>query len=198
MLHQTRRQFIAGAGAAVAFLPGPALALSPGAAQAMVDRAVAEIYSVINSGKPERAMYADFEQIFQRYSDTSYIAAYAMGNDARRASAAQKAAFSRTFSGYVSRRYGKRFRDFIGGKIEVEGARTVKNYVEVTSTAYLKGEQPFDITWHVYDRNGKPQFFNLYIEGINMLLTERTEIGAMLDRRRGDIDAMIADLSKAG
>jgi phospholipid transport system substrate-binding protein len=29
-------------------------------------------------------------------------------------------------------------------------------------------------------------------------LSERTEIGAMLDRRRGNIDAMIADLQKAG
>jgi len=27
-----------------------------------------------------------------------------------------------------------------------------------------------------------------------MLLTERAEIGAMLDRRRGDIDALIAEL----
>ena len=38
----------------------------------------------------------------------------------------------------------------------------------------------------------------MFIEGINMLLTERTEIGAMLDRRGGNIDAMIADLRKAG
>jgi phospholipid transport system substrate-binding protein len=31
-----------------------------------------------------------------------------------------------------------------------------------------------------------------------MLLTERTEIGAMLDKHRGNIDAMIADLRKSG
>ena len=31
-----------------------------------------------------------------------------------------------------------------------------------------------------------------------MLLTEREEIGAMLDRRKGNIDKMIADLKKAG
>jgi len=33
---------------------------------------------------------------------------------------------------------------------------------------------------------------------VNMLAAERTEIGAMLDRRRGDIDAMIRDLEQAG
>ena len=31
-----------------------------------------------------------------------------------------------------------------------------------------------------------------------MLATERTEIGAMLDRRHGNIDALTADLATAG
>jgi phospholipid transport system substrate-binding protein len=31
-----------------------------------------------------------------------------------------------------------------------------------------------------------------------MLLTEREEIGAMLDKRKGNIDQMISDLRKAG
>ena len=39
------------------------------------------------------------------------------------------------------------------------------------------------------------KFFNLYIEGINMLLSERAEIGAMLDARGGNLDALIRDLS---
>jgi phospholipid transport system substrate-binding protein len=34
----------------------------------------------------------------------------------------------------------------------------------------------------------------LIIEGINMLLSERSEIGAMLDARGGDLDALIRDL----
>ena len=37
----------------------------------------------------------------------------------------------------------------------------------------------------------------MFIEGINLLLTERTEIGAMIDRRGGNLDKMIADLRTA-
>ncbi|MBT5679460.1 MAG: ABC transporter substrate-binding protein, partial [Marinovum sp.] len=48
------------------------------------------------------------------------------------------------------------------------------------------------------DKSGKDLFFNLFVEGVNMLLAERAEIGAMLDRRRGNLDKMIADLRKAG
>jgi phospholipid transport system substrate-binding protein len=50
----------------------------------------------------------------------------------------------------------------------------------------------------VSDRSGQNKFFNMPIEGVNLLLTERTEIGAMLDKRRGNIDALIKDLLKAG
>jgi phospholipid transport system substrate-binding protein len=41
-------------------------------------------------------------------------------------------------------------------------------------------------------------FFDMFIEGISMRLTEREEIGAMLDKRRGDIAALTADLQTAG
>ena len=62
--------------------------------------------------------------------------------------------------------------------------------------AYLRGQSPFEVTFHVSDRSGRDLFFNMFIEGVNLLLTERTEIGAMIDRNGGDIDKMIADLKK--
>ena len=36
---------------------------------------------------------------------------------------------------------------------------------------------------------------NMFIEGVNMLLTERTEIGAMLDARGGDLNRLIKDMN---
>ena len=97
----------------------------------------------------------------------------------------------------ASRKYGSRFREFIGGRLEVDGVQQVKNWYEVHTTAYLRGESPFQVTFHVSDRTGRDLFFNMYIEGVNLLLTERTEIGSMIDRNGGDIDAMIADLRRA-
>ncbi|TNF21511.1 MAG: ABC transporter substrate-binding protein [Rhodobacteraceae bacterium] len=195
-----RRHFL-GAVAALAatgFAARPALALTNARAKALVDGLVGEINRVISSGKPETAMFADFERIFTRYGDVPTIAAYALGVDGRRASAAQKRAFQSAFTGYISRKYGRKFRDFIGGRIEVNSVRQVKSFYEVQCTAHLRGEAPFALDFMVSDRSGKDLFFNMKIEGVNLLLTERTEIGAMLDRRRGDIDAMIADLKRAG
>ena len=193
-----KRTFLATLGA-FALVPARAVfALTEARASSLVQSLVTDINRVIDSGKGEKAMFRDFERIFARYSDTSYIAAYAMGVDGRRASSAQKRAFSDAFQGYISRKYGKRFREFIGGRLEVKSVKKVKNWFEVYTTAFLRGESPFEVTFHVSDRSGKELFFNMYIEGINLLLTERTEVGALLDRNRGNIDAMIADLKKAG
>lgn len=182
-------------GAALA-LPGAAFALTDGEARALIDRAVGEVNAVINSGKPEAAMIADFETIFVRYADLAVIAQSSLGVAARQATPAQLQAYAAAFKGYIARKYGRRFREFIGSRIEVTGAKQVKSFYEVSSIAYFKNQAPFEVLWQVSDKSGKNLFFNIIIEGVNMLASERTEIGAMLDQRRGNIDALIADLQK--
>ena len=193
-----RRSFLVGLGATLAGLPQMALALTENSARSLINSLVGDINKVIDSGKSEKAMIKDFERIFDRYGDTSYIAAYAMGADARRASKAQKKAFSKAFQGYMSRKYGRRFREFIGGELEVTEVKKVKKWFEVSAIARLQNQAPFDVTFLVSNRSGKDLFFNMFIEGVNVLLAERDEINALLDRRKGDIDKMIQDLNKLG
>ena len=195
----TRRGFGIGlvGGAAALALPMPAAALTVDQARTLVGKTIADVNATINSGKSASAMYGDFERIFSRYADVPTIARSALGPAARTASNAQLSAFTNAYQSYISRKYGARFREFIGGQIEVTGARAVKSYFEVISVAKLRGQAPFDLRWHVSDRSGKDLFFNIIIEGVNMLASERTEIGAMLDRRRGDINGLIEDMKRA-
>ena len=195
-----RRTTLVGLAASVAgiAMPSAVLALTEQGATALVDQLVGEINKVISSGKSESAMIKDFEKIFVRYADVPIMAKYALGNDGRTASAAQIKNFTRAFQGYISRKYGKQFRDFIGGQVIVQSSRKIKSGYEIKSTVKLQGQKPFEVTFRVSDRSGRDLFFNMFIEGVNMLLAERAEIGAMLDRRGGNIDQMTADLAKAG
>ncbi len=198
LLALNRRGFGLGLGAAALMaMPRPSLALTVDEARALIDKALTDVNAVINSGKSETGMYAGFERIFAKYADVPVIARSALGPAARTASRAQMTAFTQAYQGYISRKYGRRFREFIGSKIEVTGAKPLKSYFEVVSIAYMKGESPFEVRWHVSDKSGKSLFFNIVIEGVNMLASERTEIGAMLDKRKGDIDALIGDLKTA-
>lgn len=192
----TRRGFtsVALAASAAFALPLPAAALDVAEARGLIDKAVADVNGIINSGRSESQMFGDFEKVFAKYADVPIIARSALGVAARSASAGQLSAFTKAYQGYISRKYGRRFREFIGGSIEVVDAKPIKSYYEVISVATLKGEAPFDLRWHVSDKSGRNLFFNIIIEGVNMLASERTEIGALLDQNGGDVDKLIAQL----
>lgn len=196
----TRRTLLstAAAAAALAILPAGAFALTTDQAKDLIGKLVGQINGVISSGKSEAAMIKDFEGIFARNADVNFIALSALGPAGRGADKGAVAAYVRSFQGYISRKYGKRFREFIGGQIQVQEAHPLKSFYEVVSVARLKGQAPFEVRWHVSDKSGRNLFFNLIIEGVNMLSAERTEIGAMLDKRGGDIAALAKDLQSAG
>lgn len=194
----TRRHFIGtglalGAGIGTT-LATPALAITQSAARSHVDGLVAEVNAVIASGASEAQMLQQFEGIFDRYADVPTIAGYVLGVERRNASQSQLTAFTLAYKTYVARKYGRRFREFIGGAIEVRGVRDLPRGVEVQTMAVLVGQSPFEVDFHVEDNRGRPLFFNIVIEGINMLLSERAEVLAMLDARGGDLDRLIAEL----
>lgn len=198
--NMSRRAFGAGivVTAVATFLPRPGLSLTNQEATNLIGRLVADLNGIINSGKPEKAMYRDFEALLVRYGDIPIIARSSMGVAWRRASASQRSRYTKAFQGYLARKYGARFREFVGGKIVVNGSKKVKSGYLVSSTAHLQGQAPFALDWQVSDKSGQNRMFNMYIEGISLLATERTEVGAMLDQSGGNIDEMIDAINKAG
>lgn len=198
-LHFSRRSLLARGTALVALLaaaPRAALAQDLAAARALVDALVADVNAVIASGRPETEMIRRFAQIFLAYADVPTIARYSLGADARALTPDQMARYQQAFASYVARKYGSRFREFIGGRIVVEEARAVPNGIEVRTIAHLRNQAPFRVDFWVSDRSGQLKFFNMIVEGVNMLLSERTEIQAMLDQRGRDVERLIADLSR--
>ena len=193
-----RRYFVIWLATAVASVHGnSAWAATAKDAELLVGRVVREINAVISSGNSEAIMLKQFEKIFKSYADVKTIARYALGNDARALNKMQMDRFTEIYSVYVSHKYGRRFREFIGGKIVVQKSRPIKSFFEVETLAHIKGWEPFTVSFLVSNKSGKLLFFNIFIEGINMLLSERTEIGAMLDKRRGNIKKVMKDLQNA-
>ena len=189
----SRRFFLAASICAV-LRPEVAVSSQQDAAVKVVDKAVSDINQIINSGDTERKMLRSFEKVFNTYADVPTIAKYALGRDVRTASALQINDYTKAFSTYFATKYGKRFREFIGGTIEIVSVEKVKKYYLVNTIAHMPAYQPFDVDFLVSDQKGRPLIFNLIIEGVNMLLAERQEIGALLDRNSGKIDTLIRDL----
>ena len=193
-LHISRRSVVLSLAGLVAFAQTMASALTEVQASQLIDKVVLDLNRIISSGKSEVGMYPDFERLFNTYADVPIIAQSALGVQWRSASSSQQSAYIAAFRTYMARKYGKRFREFIGGKITVTGLKKFTWGYLVNSTANLPGSSPFALDWQVSDKSGASKMFNIYIEGISLLATERTEIGAMLDKRNGDLNRLIADL----
>ena len=195
-----RRTFLGGMAAsfALSVVPGAAFALTKADAEKLIRRLSDDIFKVINSGKSDSAMYNDFDRVLGKYAAINAISRTVLGPPWRTATPAQQTAYIKAFRGYLSRKYGKRFREFIGSQIKVVSAKKVKSGVLVKSVVKFKGSAPFVVEWQVFERNGKQQMFDLYIEGISMIKSEREEVGSMLDRSGGKIDKLIARLNATG
>ena len=180
------------------FMPRAARAVTPAAATALVQEVATEITRIINSGRSEATMISDFERMMGRYGDMPTIAQSVLGPAARSASPAQLSSFAEAFRGYMARKYGQRFREFIGATVNVAGAQDTGRYVEVIATVDQRGVTPYEVRFRVWDRSGQPLFIDMLIEGVSLVISERSEIGAVLDRNGGSIDATIQTLRGMG
>lgn len=194
----SRRAILTGVSslALTAALPSIAVGLSQNAAVSFIQKVVADVHVIINSGKPEDQMLVDFDAIFRDYGEVSLIAKTALGAPGRKASKSQLSAYIKAFQGYISRKYGRQFQKFAGAEINVISSRDAGTKgVLVKSLVDRPVKSDFDLEWWVIEINGRPKMFDLIIEGISLISSERTEIGALLESVGGDIGKLTARLN---
>ncbi len=185
-------------GSAVTALPGFAHALTETEASDLIQTVIAELYKATEDGRPQAQVFMDVEAILRRYSEIGVIARSALGVAWRSATDPQKLGFVNAFATYLSRKYGRRFRDFAIANVKVTSTRKVTSGFMVSSTVTMKGGTWYGIEWQVVNLAGAEKLVNLSIEGISMLASERSEIARLLDARRGNLDQLIADLANLG
>lgn len=199
-----RRALILGAAAALAVLPlAGAQAQAAQAASSRIRQVAQELTGIVNSGGTVAAMSARFEQVLARHADMPTIARSALGPAARQASAAQLQRFTAAYQGYLARKYGRMlFGSYSAGEVEVTGVSQSGTVISVSSVARMRlragGSETLRVEWQVSERSPDARFFNMVIDGVNLLRIEREEVPALLNQRRGDVDRLTADLAGMG
>ena len=185
------------ASCALTVAPGLSAALTTDEARHLVRAMVGEILEISATASSDTEFYRRFERIFDKYGDIPVVAQATLGRAWRSANDSQRRRYIEAYRSYLARKYGRKLREMTGGRVQIGKSRKVKSFFEVQSVARLADGRKFEVLWHVSDRSGRSRMFNIIIEGISMLNSERTEIAAMLRRRNGNIDAVTSDLAKA-
>lgn len=152
-----------------------------------------------SSGRNTEHLRSEFERIFNQKADTAYIAAYVLGVDYRRATSEQRRDFEKALVPYLSDKYAGYFSDLNGITFDIN--KIIKRQgndgeFEVDTTATFPKKSPINIRFFVTDRTGTAKLTNLRVDGINLLLSERRNIGNLIDRNGGDLDKMISHLQR--
>lgn len=204
-----RREMLRGAvlglvvGAAVLAAPRAAVALTADEAASFVQDTINEVADLLESSSDAPAKAARLRAVMEQRAAMPEIARFVAGSAWRGMSEDQQSRFVAAFTGFISAIYAERFQEYSGG-VKKNDLFTMGRVIDagrkgmlVRTAINAAGESPVGVEWLVTDRPGRVVIADIVIEGVSLLVTQREEIGSMLETRNGDIDRLIDHLASA-
>ena len=148
---------------------------------------------VLSKKVPATERLTRFRQLFQADFDGPGIARFVLGRYWRSASEQEQQEYLKLFEDYVVFVYGTRLSSFNGETFRVKGSRPEGNGV-VVATDILNpgGEPPIKVDWRLISDNGAFKINDVIIEGISMLVTQRSEFASIIQRHGGQVGGLLA------
>ena len=181
--------------------PSLSHALSEDEATAHVQVTINEVSSLIDGSGNKAAKARGLLEIMERRAAMPQIARFAAGRSWRSMNDDQQTRFVAVFGPFMSAIYAGRFQEYAGNGDSSEAFRmgrvidAGRKGMLVKTTIVRVGEASVEVEWLVTDRPGRVVIADIVIEGVSMLVTEREEVGGMLEARGGDVEKLIEDLA---
>jgi phospholipid transport system substrate-binding protein len=201
MLHEPldRRQLLNGLQLAiVALLLGGRSAkaqVSADAARQMIQNVGVEVLAVLRD--PALANQQKFDRLVALLDgpiDLEIIARLILGRHWRSTSEAQQAEYLALFRAFALDNLASRLHVYDGHDFEIVGAQAVNERDAVVTTRVTGGGRPpLKVDWRVRERgDGDLVAIDVIIEGVSLIVTQRSEFSAVIERR--GMDGLLAEL----
>jgi len=121
-----------------------------------------------------------------------------LGPYRRRASEDQILSFEAALEDYVVYTYAWRFAAYSGQKFETGTVKDGRRETKVVESFLYPDNNaaPIVVEWHVEDINGAWRIFDIVVENVSMVVTQKAEFQSVLSSQNGDVDALTAILVK--
>lgn len=173
------------------------LAAAPNAIAADANVFMSELWTraveVLDKKAPLTERLTRFRQLFQADFDGPGIARFVLGRYWRTASEQEQQEYMKLFEDYVIFVYGTRLSHFNGETFKVRGSRTDESGT-VVSTEIISpsGEPPIKVDWRLVADRGAFKINDVIIEGISMMMTQRSEFASIIQRHGGQVGGLLA------
>jgi phospholipid transport system substrate-binding protein len=136
------------------------------------------------------------EKIFAENVDIAWVARFVMGRFWRTATDEQKQRYVKEYQKFLIKHYTARFAEYSGGSFAINDTRAAENegeyIVSMQITSQEPGAQPVMVDYRVRRDNGGFRIFDVVVEGVSMITTQRSEFSSVLNAQ--GIDALIGKL----
>ena len=151
------------------------------------------VVEILGKKAPQTERLARFRELFQADFDGPGIARFVLGRYWRGASQDEQQEYLRLFEDYVVFVYGTRFSSLSGETLKIRGSRAEESGV-IVSTEMINpgGEAPVKIDWRLVTDNGVFKINDVAIEGISMMVTQRSEFASVIQRHGGQVSGLLA------
>ena len=173
------------------------LAAAPNAIAADANVFMSELWTRAVEVLDKKASLAErltrFRQLFQADFDGPGIARFVLGRYWRTASEQEQQEYMKLFEDYVIFVYGTRLSHFNGETFKVRGSRTDESGTVVsTDIISPSGEPPIKVDWRLVADRGAFKINDVIIEGISMMVTQRSEFASIIQRHGGKVGGLLA------
>jgi phospholipid transport system substrate-binding protein len=181
---------------AALFQPAAAQAQTADQAAKYVESLGNEAVAIIADAKLSKDQkQAKLEKIFSTNVDIAWVGRFVMGRFWRTATPEQQKRYLAEYEKFVVTHYASRFAQYSGGKFAVTGTRADAEG-EYTINMKMSGDQsdePVLVDYRVRAGKGGFKVFDVIVEGVSMITTQRSEFNAILTR--DGIDGLIGKLA---
>src|SRR5215472_370502 len=147
---------------------------------------------ILGKKAPQTERLVRFRELFQSAFDGPGIARFVLGRYWRTASQDEQQEFLKLFEDYLVFVYGTRFASLNGETLKIRGSRAGENGDIVATEMISPGEAPVKIDWRLITDNGVFKINDVVIEGISMMVTQRSEFASVIQRHGGQVSGLLS------
>ncbi len=164
--------------------------------KAMTEDAISML-TVKDISRSERA--ERFRTLMKKNFAMKGIAKFVLGRHWRKASDEQKEEYLRLFEDLMVVTYADRFEKYSGEKLLIKRAEVRGKKDAIVHTTMVKADnatKPLKVAWRVRGKGGTFTVIDVIVEGISMIMTQKSEFASFLKQNGGELKALLAELKK--
>ncbi len=136
-----------------------------------------------------------FRDLLTAGFDVKAISRFVLGRYWRMATEVQRAEFTGLFEDLIVATYSRKFSDYSGQTLKVEAIREENEKMAAVASRILRESgEPIRIDWRLLRRDGSWRIVDVVVEGMSMVLSQRSEYAAVIKGDGGKIEGLLTRL----